>query len=81
MLIFYGFPSGFLLSPKLIIIPFFALLFQSDCRILLQKHSGENLVLHAIMDEFEENRAAGNLTTELLNKEKVIRIFLIHTCI
>ena len=31
----------------------------------------ENLVLQAVMDEFEENREKGNLTAEILNKEKV----------
>ena len=35
------------------------------------KQSPENLVLQAVMDEFEENREKGNLTAELLNKEKV----------
>ena len=32
----------------------------------------ENLVLQAVMDEFEENREKGNLTAEILNKEKVM---------
>ena len=45
--------------------------FQSECRILLQKHSNENLVLQAVMDEFEESREKGNLTAEILNREKV----------
>ena len=31
----------------------------------------ENLVLQAVMDEFEENREKGNLTAEILNREKV----------
>ena len=35
------------------------------------KQSPENLVLQAVMDEFEENREKGNLTAELLNREKV----------
>lgn len=43
---------------------------KSECRILLSKHSGENIVLQAVMDEFEENREKGNLTAELLNREK-----------
>jgi hypothetical protein len=30
----------------------------------------ENLVLQAVMDEFEENREKGNLTAEILNREK-----------
>ena len=47
------------------------LLFQSECRIVLLKHSDENIVLQAVMDEFEENREKGNLTAELLNREKV----------
>ncbi len=46
-------------------------LFQSECRILLQKHANENLVLQAVMDEFEESREKGNLTAEILNREKV----------
>ena len=47
--------------------------FQSECRILLKKHSKENIVLQAVMDEFEENREKGNLTAELLNREKVTK--------
>jgi len=43
---------------------------KSECRILMLKQSPENLVLQAVMDEFEENREKGNLTAELLNKEK-----------
>ena len=38
------------------------------------KQSKENLVLQAVMDEFEENREKGNLTAEILNREKVRRI-------
>ena len=38
---------------------------------MLSKHSEENIVLQAVMDEFEENREKGNLTAELLNREKV----------
>ena len=45
--------------------------FQSECRILLLKQSKENIVLQAVMDEFEENREKGNLTSGLLNREKV----------
>ena len=44
---------------------------QSECRIILKKHSGENIVLQAVMDEFEEQRNKENLTAELLNREKV----------
>ena len=40
------------------------------------KQSPENLVLQAVMDEFEENREKGNLTAELLNKEKVRKTFV-----
>jgi hypothetical protein len=43
---------------------------KSDCRMMLQKHTGENLVLQAIMDEHEENRELGNLTADILNREK-----------
>jgi hypothetical protein len=39
--------------------------------MMLQKHTGENLVLQAIMDEHEENRELGNLTADILNREKV----------
>ena len=31
----------------------------------------ENLVLQAVMDEYEENREKGNLTAEILNRERV----------
>ena len=31
----------------------------------------ENLVLQAVMDEHEENREKGNLTAEILDREKV----------
>jgi len=48
--------------------------FQSECRILLQKHSNENLVLQAVMDEFEESREKNNLTAEILNREKVNKV-------
>ena len=44
------------------------------------KQSPENLVLQAVMDEFEENREKGNLTAELLNREKV-RIFTHALCL
>ena len=57
--------------------------FQSECRILLKKHSNENIVLQAVMDEFEENREKGNLTAELLNREKVtidLIFFKVHIC-
>ncbi len=47
---------------------------KSDCRMLLQAHENENLVLQAVMDEFDLNREVGNLTAELLNREKVILI-------
>ena len=50
---------------------FIIFLLQSECRIILKKHSGENIVLQAVMDEFEEQRNKENLTAELLNREKV----------
>ena len=62
--------SSFLNSMyEFIILLFFFL--QSECRIILKKHSGENIVLQAVMDEFEEQRNKDNLTAELLNREKV----------
>ena len=62
--------SSFLNSMyEFIILLFFFL--QSECRIILKKHSGENIVLQAVMDEFEEQRNKENLTAELLNREKV----------
>ena len=42
------------------------------------KQSPENLVLQAVMDEFEENREKGNLTAELLNREKVRNSHVIY---
>ena len=50
---------------------------------MLKKHSNENIVLQAVMDEFEENREKGNLTAELLNREKVtidLIFFKVHIC-
>ena len=47
------------------------------------KHSDENIVLQAVMDEFDEHREKGNLTAELLNREKVRKVqhlYPIHTC-
>ena len=42
----------------------------------------ENLVLQAVMDEYEENREKGNLTAEILNKERVsVGTFKSYTCI
>ena len=38
------------------------------------KHSDENIVLQAVMDEFDEHREKGNLTAELLNREKVRKV-------
>ena len=47
-------------------------MFQSECRIIMPiPQTPENLVLQAVMDEFEENREKGNLTAEILNKERV----------
>ena len=45
---------------------------QSDCRIHLQIHYDENLVLQATVEELDVHRDAGNLTAHLLNREKVI---------
>ena len=46
---------------------------QSECRIIMPiPQTPENLVLQAVMDEFEENREKGNLTAEILNREKVL---------
>ncbi len=39
--------------------------------MVLQKHTEENIVLQALMDEHELNREIGNLTSEILNREKV----------
>ena len=47
---------------------------QSECRIVPLKHSDENIVLQAVMDEFDEHREKGNLTAELLNREKVRKV-------
>jgi len=44
---------------------------KSECRIIMPiPQTPENLVLQAVMDEFEENRERGNLTAFILNKEK-----------
>ena len=49
-------------------------LFQSECRILMLKQSPENLVLQAVMDENEADREKGNITSIMLNKEKVMSL-------
>ncbi|TRY71008.1 hypothetical protein TCAL_10692 [Tigriopus californicus] len=43
---------------------------KSECRVIPHKQSGENMILQAVMEEFQENRDSGNLTNYLLNKEK-----------
>ena len=54
------------------LLPTHNYLLQSECRIIMPiPQTPENLVLQAVMDEFEENREKGNLTAEILNKEKV----------
>ena len=54
-----------------------AILLQSECRIIMPiPQTPENLVLQAVMDEFEENRERGNLTAFILNKEKVFFMIL-----
>ena len=53
---------------------FFLSSLQSECRIVPLKHSDENIVLQAVMDEFDEHREKGNLTAELLNREKVRKV-------
>ena len=53
---------------------FFLPSLQSECRIVPLKHSDENIVLQAVMDEFDEHREKGNLTAELLNREKVCKV-------
>ena len=52
-------------------LPVLLYFMQSDCRIIKRSHIEENLVLQAVMDEHEENREVGNITTEILNREKV----------
>ncbi len=48
------------------------LLPQTDCRIQLIKHLGENLVLQAVLEEYDLGRQAGNVSeAEILNREKV----------
>ena len=44
---------------------------QSDCRMHMHLRTSENIVLQALMDEHQENRDLQNLTSEILNREKV----------
>ena len=45
--------------------------FQSECQVILLQHSGENLVLQAILDDPAKENGTVVSKTELLNKEKV----------
>ena len=45
--------------------------FQSDCRINLVDRIGENYILKATLDEFDEYRMKKNMSDEMKYKEKV----------
>ena len=49
----------------------FNFLFQSDCRINLVDRIGENYILKATLDEFDEYRMKKNMSDEMKYKEKV----------
>ena len=46
-------------------------MFQSDCRINLVDRIGENYILKATLDEFDEYRMKKNMSDEMKYKEKV----------
>ncbi len=48
---------------------------QSDCRIRLEARIGENYILKATLDEFDEYRMKKNMSDYMKYKEKV-RTFL-----
>ena len=48
-------------------------MFQSDCRINLVDRIGENYILKATLDEFDEYRMKKNMSDEMKYKEKVGR--------
>ena len=57
--------------------------FQSDCRINLVDRIGENYILKATLDEFDEYRMKKNMSDEMKYKEKVrvltLTLFLISS--
>ena len=54
--------------------PFYSM-FQSDCRINLVDRIGENYILKATLDEFDEYRMKKNMSDEMKYKEKVRQPF------
>ena len=58
----YFFLSGFVISLDYL---------QSDCRINLVDRIGENYILKATLDEFDEYRMKKNMSDEMKYKEKV----------
>ena len=51
-------------------------MFQSDCRINLVDRIGENYILKATLDEFDEYRMKKNMSDEMKYKEKVGKLSL-----
>ena len=39
--------------------------------MVLQLHDGENLVMQAVMEEFDPFRAVGNITYDIVDRERV----------
>ena len=56
---------------------FYALSFQSDCRINLVDRIGENYILKATLDEFDEYRMKKNMSDYMKWKEKVTETSLL----
>ena len=50
---------------------------QSDCRINMVDRIGENYILKATMDEFDEFRMKKNMSDEMKYREKVTRFLLL----
>ena len=53
--------------------------FQSDCRINMVDRIGENYILKATMDEFDEYRMKKNMSDEMKYREKVRIYFLLDS--
>ena len=54
----------------------FSFLVQSDCRINMVDRIGENYILKATMDEFDEFRMKKNMSDEMKYREKVTHFLL-----
>ena len=67
----FNFVALFYRKIALYLSKFYTLSFQSDCRINLVDRIGENYILKATLDEFDEYRMKKNMSDYMKWKEKV----------